>query len=111
MLMKALRCRCPQDLYSLAAPALKTLCKDELTKRVRDIRLGQDVKSIYDEIYGPDNKFPRNLFYNRADELEDKILFPEERLAQGLDPLHIGKIEPLRVWEEEGFSLRKSIEG
>ncbi|CZR66639.1 uncharacterized protein PAC_16540 [Phialocephala subalpina] len=87
ILMKALRCRCPQDLYSLATPVLKTLCKYELTKRVRDIRLGEDVKSIYDEIYGPDNKFPRNLFYNRADELEDKILFPEERLAQGDDEL------------------------
>lgn len=140
MLMKALRCRCPQDLYSLAAPVLKTLCKDEFTKRVRDIKPGEDVESIYDEIHGPDikfyygavdnafapdapalqrarkifeedNKFPRNLFYNRADELEDEILFPEERLAQGLDPLHIGKIEPLRVWEEEGFSLRKFIEG
>lgn len=140
MLMKALRCRCPQDLYSLAAPVLKTLCKDEVTKRVRDIKPGENVKSIYDEIHGPDikfyygavdnafapdapalqrarkifeedNKFPRNLFYNKVDELEDEILFPEERLPQGMDPLHIGKIEPLRVWEEEGFSLRKFIEG
>lgn len=140
MLMKALRCRCPQDLYSLAAPVLKTLCRDGVTKRVRDIKLGENVESIYDEIHGPDikfyygaidnafapdapalqrarkifeedNKFPRNLFYNRTDELEDGILFPEERLAQGLDPLHIGKIKPLRVWEEEGFSLRKFIEG
>jgi len=134
MLFKALRCRSPPDMYNLAGPVLKTLHKDKVTYRVRDIKLGEDIPSVWDSLHAEGlqffygeltddinesmkrvmdnpNKFPRNLFYNEADALEDEILFPEERAAENLDPSQIGKIEPLRVWEEEGFSLRKFIEG
>jgi hypothetical protein len=134
MLFKALRCRSPPDMYNLAGPVLKTLHKDKVTHRVHDIKPGEDVPSIWDSLHAEGlqffygeltddtnesmkrvmdnpNKFPRNLFYNEADALEDEILFPEERVAENLDPSQIGKIEPLRAWEEEGFSLRKFIEG
>ncbi|KAL2061188.1 hypothetical protein VTL71DRAFT_7461 [Oculimacula yallundae] len=135
MIFKAIRCRKGADIYNLSAPILKTLHTDRTTNRVRDIKPGEDVESIYDAInhdgtkffYGklkdgtsthPDhiyesaNVFPRNLMYNEADAIEDAILFPEE-LAEGgkLDPNDLGKISPLKVWEEEGFSLRKFIEG
>jgi hypothetical protein len=73
--------------------------------------LTDDVNESMKRVMDNPNKFPRNLFYNEADALEDEILFPEERAAENLDPSQIGKIEPLRVWEEEGFSLRKFIEG
>jgi hypothetical protein len=53
---------------------------------------------------------PKGLFYDEADALEDQVLFPEEFTDEGINPLAIGKIEPLRVWEEEGFSLRKFVE-
>lgn len=136
MIFKALRCRSGPDLYNLANPILKTLTTDKVTNRVRDIKPGEEVMSIFDDInhegtkffYGKmdpvddtgmtvqrvfeePNKFPRNLFYNDADALEDEILFPEEREAQRLDPKEIGKISPLAAWEEEGFSMRKFIEG
>lgn len=134
MLFKALRCRSPPDMYNLAGPVLKTLHKDKVTHRVRDIKPGEDVPSVWDSLHAEGlqffygevtddtnesmkrvmdstNKFPRNLFYNQADALEDEILFPEERASENLDPSQIGKIEPLRVWEEEGFSLRKFIQG
>jgi hypothetical protein len=139
MLIKALRCRSPVDLYSLAAPVLKTLYKDEIAHRVRDIKPGDKVESIYDHICGPDvkfrygkvedawgknasglvrakpvfdedNKFPRNYFYNEIDELEDAILFPEELEARKLNPSDIGKIEPLGQWEET-LTIRGFVEG
>jgi len=134
MLFKALRIRSGFDMYNLEEHVLKTLYHDTETHRVRDIKPGDKVKSVWDGlheehmqfVYGvveedtPDGlrkfyerprKVPRNLFYNRTDELEDEILFPEERRSENLNPLEIGKIEPIRTWEDEGFSLRKFVEG
>ncbi|PVH81349.1 hypothetical protein DL98DRAFT_571218 [Cadophora sp. DSE1049] len=134
MIFKALRCRKGADMYNLAAPILKTLHTDKITNRVRDIKPGEDVMSIYDDInhegtkffyskieddtglkvhrvYDQPNVFPPNLLYNEADVLEDAILFPEELAADKLNPKDIGKISPLKAWEDEGFSLRKFIEG
>ncbi|KAH6692878.1 hypothetical protein BKA61DRAFT_637651 [Leptodontidium sp. MPI-SDFR-AT-0119] len=134
MIFKALRCRKGADMYNLSAPVLKTLHTDKVTNRVRDIKPGEDVTSIYDDInnektqffygkieddtglkvhrvYDKANVFPRNLFYNQADVLEDAVLFPEELIAGKLNPKDLGKISPLKVWEDEGFSLRKFIEG
>lgn len=138
MLIKALRCRSPVDLYAQADPVLKTLYQDEVTHRVRDIKPGDNVKSIYDRIRGPDVKFrfgkvadawgenasglvkarpmfeeedkvPWNYFYNDIDELEDAILFPEEREARRLDPSEIGRIEPLSEWEKN-LTIRGFVE-
>jgi len=118
---------------------LKTLYQDELTYRVRDIKPGDKVESIYDHFRGPDvkfrygkvedawgknasglvrakpvfnedNKFPRNFFYNEIDEVEDAILFPEELEARRLDPSEIGKIEPLSQWEQ-ALTIRGFVEG
>ncbi|KAG4427609.1 hypothetical protein IFR05_016909 [Cadophora sp. M221] len=134
MIFKALRCWKGADMYNLAAPVLKTLYTDQVTNRVRDIKSGDDVTSIYDRIndedtqffyskieddtglkvrrvYDKANAFPRNLLYNQADVLEDAVLFPEELIADKLNPKDLGKISPLKVWEDEGFSLRKFIEG
>lgn len=139
MLTKALRCRSPVDLYELAGPVLKTIYTDDVTHRVKDIVPGDGHASIYDHVHGPDVKFkygkvedawgknasglvnsrevfaeegrfPKNLFYNKADELEDEILFPEERTGQRLDPSQIGKIEPISQWEES-LTFQRFIEG
>jgi hypothetical protein len=56
------------------------------------------------------NTYPRHLLYNEADALEDDILFPEERALEKVNPLNVGFVEPLRVWEQEGFSIKKFIE-
>ena len=125
------------DLYNLGAPFLKTLYRDKETHRVHDIKSGAEgVTSCWDDIndgdnifyYGElrdlsshvasrrlpkekDNTFPRHLLYNEADMLEDEILFPEERSLETLNPLAIGKVEPLRIWENEGFSLKRFVRG
>jgi hypothetical protein len=64
------------------------------------------LRHVFDE----PNKFPRNLFYHKADELEDAILFPEELANKKLDPLDVGTVDPFGFWEK-GFSLKGFVEG
>jgi hypothetical protein len=100
--------------------------------RVRDLK-PRDEKSIYDEIHHEGTQFfygsietidrcvvkvktdakkiPKNLFYTKADVLEDEVLFPEEYSSDTVEPSDIAKFEPLRVWEREGFSVRRFVEG
>ncbi|EHK97021.1 hypothetical protein M7I_7276 [Glarea lozoyensis 74030] len=59
----------------------------------------------------PTNPFPRSLFYNDADALEDAILFPEELQQKTLDPSLIGKISPIKAWEDDGFALKNFVRG
>lgn len=79
------------DTYNVAAPILKTVTWDSASRRVREIKTGEDVDSIYDVIHHPGTTFkllnqdrevlestPRYLFYNDVDALEDQYLFPEE---------------------------------
>src|SRR5580700_411556 len=122
MLFKAHRCTSGADLYNPAAHILKTLARDSKTMRVRDLKPG-DEESIYNEIHYEGTQFfyesvettdrcvvkvntdakkiPKNLFYTKADALEDEVLFPEEYSSDR----DIAKFEPLRAWELEGFSL------
>lgn len=83
-----------QDFYNPAASTLKTITRDPATFRTRDIKPGEDVKSIWDEIrrgrgcvLNPDGTTlksqivddpDKSKFYNKADMLEDTVLFPEE---------------------------------
>lgn len=91
MLYKAHRFRGMPDTYNVAAPILKTVTWDSASRRVREIKPGEVVDSIYDEIHHPGTTFkllnqdrevlestPRYLFYNDIDALEDQYLFPEE---------------------------------
>ncbi|KAH8762906.1 hypothetical protein F5882DRAFT_431367 [Hyaloscypha sp. PMI_1271] len=138
MLFKAHRFRSGPDIYNPAGPVLKTICRDPETNRARDIQPGEDIMSIWDDVNHPGttffyskdenhadqsegnlslrrvfdepNKFPKNLFYHKADELEDAILFPEELADKKLDPLNVGKVDPIGIWEE-GFSLKGFVEG
>lgn len=83
-----------QDLYNPAAATLKTIIRDPITIRTQDIKPGEDVTSIWDEIQrgrgcvlNPEGKTlesqiiddpDKSKFYNEADMLEDAVLFPEE---------------------------------
>lgn len=129
MLIKAVRCKVGVDVYQLAAPVLKTIRRDE-NDRTCDMRPGDpESVSAWGALTDPRSKFyfgelrddrfvrsaepntyPRHLLYNEADALEDEILFPEERALEKVNPLGVGLFEPLRAWEEEGFSLKKFIE-
>ncbi|KAK4693776.1 hypothetical protein P7C71_g3680, partial [Lecanoromycetidae sp. Uapishka_2] len=93
-LVKAHRLCSAQDRYNPAAATLKTITRDPVTFRTRDIRLGEDVTSIWDEVQrdrepDPDGETlesqiiddadkSKSYFYNEADMLEDAVLFPEE---------------------------------
>jgi hypothetical protein len=129
MLVKALRCLTGLDMYKLAAPVLKTIRRDE-NGRTCDMRPGDpESESMWGVMTDPRSKFifggvtkdgfvegvepntyPRHLLYNEADALEDSILFPEERALEKVDPLNVGYVEPLRVWEQEGFSIKRFID-
>lgn len=138
LLFKALRCKSGADLYLRPSAVLKTLYQEKITFRVRDIVPGQDEESIYDAFTSPTTKFvyskqdlkgwkevdgkitrselreytpPRKLLYNEADALEDRVLFPEEYSDEGINSSAIGKVEPHRVWEKEGFSFKRFVEG
>src|SRR5436305_14086690 len=91
MLIKAHRFHSGKDFYRPASHVLKTITREEKTHRVRDIKPGEVVESIWDQITNPQAKFmftdPNNelqpetyhyLLYNESDALEDAVLFPEQ---------------------------------
>ncbi|KKZ63042.1 hypothetical protein EMCG_02612 [[Emmonsia] crescens] len=91
MLFKAHRVTRPVEVLGASAPYLKTVTTDPLTHRVRDIKLGEQVESVYDVYEREDTivrfrnskgklgtGLPRQVKYNEADALEDAILFPGE---------------------------------
>ena len=95
MLYKAHRFRQLVDMYSVGAHVLKTLTRDRETHRLRDIKPGEVVDSVFDDAHSDrvrfgfrdqnarlnnENQAPRWLFYNDVDVLEDQILFPNESL-------------------------------
>ncbi|KAG4026378.1 hypothetical protein MFRU_041g00230 [Monilinia fructicola] len=132
MLIKALRCGTGKDLYKPAESILKTLYRDE-DSNYRDVRPGDPVqfvnqwdylqdeesKFFYGDIDGPNqlpteptDSWPSNLFYNKADALEDEVLFPEERTEEASNALlAVGKKDSLRAFEEEDFSIKRFVEG
>lgn len=91
MLFKAHRVTRPVEVLGASAPYLKTVTTDPITHRVRDIKLGEQVESVYDVYEREDTivrfrnskgklgtGLPQQVKYNEADALEDAILFPGE---------------------------------
>jgi len=92
-LFKANRCVEPKDMYKMMGPVIKTLTRERDTFRLREIKPGEDVMSLWDDLHhpgssmeygvGPDrqrqsNPPDSNVFYNEVDELEDAWLFPDD---------------------------------
>lgn len=92
----------PIDIYNHQEPFLRTLTRNSETKRVRLIKHGEQVKSLWDEVQDPSNTFilidatnktvktvqsddvmnaSPHTFYNEADAAEDAVLFPDELLS------------------------------
>ena len=77
-----------KDMYKQAVPLLKTLARDPVTFRTRDMKEGEE--SLWDTIQHGQSYYVdantgtiaedqhQDLFYNEADALEDCILFPDE---------------------------------
>ncbi|KAG6360935.1 hypothetical protein INS49_012003 [Diaporthe citri] len=122
MLRRARRMREYRDMYFHQKHILEQLTQDEDTKRVRQIRAGEQTQSIYDSVTGPtaryavqrsrggemrtiahdelpeDSSMPYAM-YNEADVVEDKVLFDGGR-DQGLftpikNPLVIMESSPM----------------
>lgn len=77
-----------KDMYKQAVPILKTLARDPVTFRTRDIEQGEE--SLWDIVQHGQSYYVetntgktaedqhQELFYNEADALEDCILLPDE---------------------------------
>lgn len=90
--------RVERDLAKPADAILKTLCCDPTTSRLKDVKDGETLPSLYDIMHSKDMKLTflndvgqevtpeerrqrmRKLFYGEADALEDAILFPRRLL-------------------------------
>ncbi|KAI9694857.1 MAG: hypothetical protein M1822_000473 [Bathelium mastoideum] len=120
-LTKAGRFRQGTDFYRAALPILKTLTRDQTTGRYRDIRPGESVDSLADDLTGPHSNFrfgknldketaPEGLWYHEADALEDSILFPEETYRKGSSALVKTKPNRLTQWDEQGPDMNKFVD-
>lgn len=83
----------------------------DLLKQSEDLEAKRASAPEDDPALLPDNMFPKHLFYNDADAAGDAILFPEELEDKTLDPSQISKISPLKVWEDQGYSMPGFVEG
>ncbi|UKZ52655.1 hypothetical protein TrVGV298_006436 [Trichoderma virens] len=100
-LRKAWRFTQPLDMYAHMEPLLRTLTREKETMRTRKINPGEQVESLWDVVTGDDVEFclydargtavtwpPKDpnsselanfhyLFYNKANVVEDEVLFPD----------------------------------
>ncbi|XPS80532.1 hypothetical protein M3J09_012484 [Ascochyta lentis] len=120
VLTRAMRVRELKDMFSTAAPILKTLTKDPTTERVRSIKPDEKVESIWDGLdqnarawsWSPQGGFEKEGFedsykYTEADELEDAILFPLE--DTGLLPNDLYRHIPnaMEMFEKDPLDIRR----
>ncbi|KAF5978634.1 major facilitator superfamily transporter [Fusarium coicis] len=97
-LHNAWRMRTPRDMYVHMEPLLRSLHRNEKTMRTRQIKPGENLKSLWDTIADERSEFrlfdvsnkkvtmrkdtelaeSPYMFYNKANEVEDAILFPDE---------------------------------
>ncbi|KAF5565793.1 major facilitator superfamily transporter [Fusarium phyllophilum] len=97
-LRNAWRMRTPRDMYVHMEFLLRSLHRNEKTMRTRQIKPGENLKSLWDTIADERSEFrlfdvsnkkvtmrkdtelaeSPYMFYNKANEVEDAILFPDE---------------------------------
>lgn len=125
MLIKAHRFSKGLDFYNLMAPVLKTITREEETRRVRDIKPGEQVQSLWDVLHSPETKFmvttegegsdfrpqqPTLIMYNESDAREDEVLFPEELQEGQIDATVRDQFaQKMHALENEGPSLARFI--
>jgi hypothetical protein len=112
-----------KDMFSTAAPILKTLIKDPVTERVRSIKPDEEAESIWDGLdknakawlWSPTAGVTKEGFddsykYTEADELEDRILFPQETYGDMKDNLFRQNPNAMELFEREPFDIRSFAE-
>ncbi|KAK8122214.1 MFS allantoate transporter [Apiospora sp. TS-2023a] len=99
-LRKAARMTKLSDMYMNKEKFLRSITREEDTQRVRSIKPGEKVESMWDVATDPRNKYavwdekgnqeihdsgshggPSNQFYSEADAAEDMVLFPDELVS------------------------------
>ncbi|KAK4232195.1 hypothetical protein QBC38DRAFT_464667 [Podospora fimiseda] len=107
-------------------PIMQSVTREPDTKRVRQIKPGEKVKSLFEELAGPDAKFVIKttrgeiittsqdippgvspyMYYNQTDKAEDAILFAEEQregmpdnmpFVEITNPVHQLEVTPMPV--------------
>lgn len=120
VLTRAMRVRELRDMFSTAAPILKTLTKDPATERVRSIKPDEKVESIWDGLdknarawsWSPQDGFSKEGFedsykYTEADELEDAVLFPLEESGLLPNDLYHHVPNAMEVFEQAPLDIRR----
>ena len=125
-LIKALRFCTTRDLYNPAESVLRTITRDTLTLRARDIKPGEVVDSVWDTIqkgkmsswmvdsgtqertesHEPD----LSKYYNEADVLEDAILFPEQSALETVGGLFRGHETSMQEFMSKGPDWARFID-
>ncbi|KAL9568814.1 hypothetical protein ACKAV7_007031 [Fusarium commune] len=97
-LRNAWRMRTPREMYVHMEPLLRSLHRNAKTMRTRQIKPGENLKSLWDTIADERSEFrlfdvsnqkvtmrkdteiaeSPYMFYNKANDIEDAILFPDE---------------------------------
>ncbi|KAK8072268.1 MFS allantoate transporter [Apiospora saccharicola] len=99
-LRKAARMTKLSDMYMNKEKFLRSITREEDTQRVRSIKPGEKVETMWDVVTDPSNKYavwdekgnqeihdsgshggPSNQFYSEADAAEDMVLFPDELVS------------------------------
>ena len=118
-----MRVRELKDMFSTAAPILKTLVKEPGTERVRSIKPDEEAESIWDGLdknakawlWSPTAGVTKEGFddsykYTEADELEDRILFPQETWGVMKDNLFRQSTNAMELFEKEPIDIRSFAE-
>ncbi|KAL9600390.1 MAG: hypothetical protein Q9219_003240 [cf. Caloplaca sp. 3 TL-2023] len=124
-LVKAHRFRSIQDMYNPLAPILKTLTRDRVTFRTRDFKLGEDGRSLWDDVQSgqnrmvdPEGKTPEERllpdldvshFYGEPDALEDEVLFQERLSTETATALYSGRTNALQDFVDSSPDFERFI--
>ncbi|KAL8672046.1 MAG: hypothetical protein Q9168_003473 [Polycauliona sp. 1 TL-2023] len=116
---------CFEDQYRPAEAILRTIMHDPETMRTRDIKPGEQAKSIWEEIetgrntmLNPEGKTREEqmapdpepcFFYGEADVLEDEVLFPEEYSTEPTNALYKGTVNALENFGSEGPNWERFV--
>ncbi|KAL5383648.1 hypothetical protein DPSP01_005754 [Paraphaeosphaeria sporulosa] len=117
ILSRAIRVKEVKDMFKVCAPIFETITMEKETSRVRSIKPGEEVESMWDRIeanahafqYNPHQKTPQDLkigidqtfVYTEADEIEDSILFPEEGTGEMKDNVFRANPSLLEMFEKK----------
>lgn len=117
-------------MYNHMAPILRTITRDKVTQRAGDIKPGEEVQSIFDQLSSMkvvagainprdpndalkenDPRLLRKILYNEADAFEDAVLFPDELVTGEVDGAFEQVTNNLNIFEKQGPSLARWVVG